>query len=117
MNQDNSDSLTYKAMPLAGKVICDSKKADVSASKKPAVVLPKTLKRLQAGHRCKSTQSLITKKLIKDMDAEILKASPALTETQKKAIRLETEYQWALLPKDCAARAKVLQAAGSCNFF
>jgi hypothetical protein len=49
-------------MKLSGPVVCqDGKKKDITEATKPAVVIPKTLKRLVAGHRCKTATSLITK--------------------------------------------------------
>jgi hypothetical protein len=51
--------------------MCDSKKSDLSAAKKPAVVIPKELKRLQEGHKCKNTKSLITEITIKSIEDKI----------------------------------------------
>jgi hypothetical protein len=62
MNQSNKDGLTYKSLELAGKVMCSKKKVDVTAAKKPATVIPKTLKRLNAGHRCKTQSTLVREK-------------------------------------------------------
>jgi len=45
-NAGNKDSLTWKKLYLAGKIMCDKKKEDVTAAKKPKVVIPKELKRL-----------------------------------------------------------------------
>jgi len=39
------------------------------------------------------------------------------TEAQKKGLRLENEYQWALTPLECSKRAIELQKKGTCNFF
>jgi hypothetical protein len=62
MNGSNADKLTYKAFDIAGKIMCsEGKKKDITAAKKPAVVIPKTLKLLQAGHRCKTQTKLISK--------------------------------------------------------
>jgi hypothetical protein len=61
MNANNKDKLTYKTLKLGGTVMCDAKKVDITAAKKPAVVIPKTLKRLNAAHRCKTQTNLITK--------------------------------------------------------
>jgi hypothetical protein len=44
MNKSNRDLLTYKKKELAGMVICDKKKEDVTAATKPKVKIPDTLK-------------------------------------------------------------------------
>ena len=73
------------------------------------------MKELNKGHRCKATSQLITQVPIKDIEDKIIKnakdeaATDKYTENQKKAMRLVNEYQWALTPKECSDRAKVLQ--------
>lgn len=71
MNQSNIDLLTYKNLPLAGKVICDKKKEDVTQASKPKVIIPSDLKRLNAGHRCKAASKLITKTPLKEVEDKI----------------------------------------------
>jgi hypothetical protein len=59
MNDDNKDKLTTTTLALSGRVMCQSKKVDASAPKKPAVVIPATLKRLNPGHRCKTVTKFV----------------------------------------------------------
>jgi hypothetical protein len=83
-NAGNRDALTYKTMSLAGTVMCDEKKVDIAAAKKPAVVIPKTLKRLNAGHRCKTASKLIGKVEESVLTAKIAaQKSPAYSPTQQ----------------------------------
>jgi hypothetical protein len=51
--------------------MCTTKKEDVTTATKPKVDLPKDLKRLNEGHRCKSTSKLVTKISIADLEKKI----------------------------------------------
>jgi hypothetical protein len=73
MNKSNRDLLTYKKKELAGMVICDKKKEDVTAATKPKVKIPDTLKLVQAGHRCKSASKLIMKEDLATLKDKIAK--------------------------------------------
>jgi hypothetical protein len=92
-------------------VICTKKKVDITAAKKPAVVIPKTLKRLSEGHRCTTQGALITKEerqVIIDKIANAPTSNKYNTE-QQAALHKDNEYRWALKPADCSARAIALQ--------
>lgn len=122
MNESNKDALTYKGTSLAGLIMCKEKKVDMTASKKPAVVIPKTLKLLKAGHRCKAQTTLITKEdaaVITKRIADYNKAKPGApySAKQQAGMKKDNQYRWALTPKECSARAVALQKTGSCNFY